>query len=108
MGDGHAGCRSSDLSHVADRHHGPLTRDGVILGTAPYMSPEQARGKPIDKRTDIWSFGCVLYECLTGRQMFRGETATDMSSRRSCGPSRSGRNYPIAPRRGWASCCSGV
>jgi len=54
------------------------TRAGVILGTAPYMSPEQARGKPLDKRTDIWSFGCVLYECLTGKRLFRGETTTDI------------------------------
>lgn len=56
------------------------TREGVILGTAPYMSPEQARGKGIDKRTDIWAFGCVLYECLTGRRAFPGETATDTLS----------------------------
>ena len=46
---------------------------GELLGTAPYMSPEQARAKPVDKRSDIWSFGCVLFECLTGKRMFQGE-----------------------------------
>ena len=57
---------------------GEMTRAGVILGTAAYMSPEQARGKPVDKRTDVWAFGCVLYELLTGRQTFAGETITDI------------------------------
>src|ERR1017187_3361056 len=54
------------------------TMQGVILGTAAYMSPEQARGKAVDKRTDIWAFGCVLFELLTGKQTFHGEDVTDI------------------------------
>src|SRR4029079_6986311 len=55
-----------------------MTHAGVILGTAAYMSPEQARGQTIDKRTDIWAFGCVLYEMLTGRPVYGGHTVTDV------------------------------
>jgi serine/threonine-protein kinase len=54
-----------------------FTKPGTILGTAAYMSPEQARGKHVDKRSDIWAFGCVLFECLTGRKAFGGSDVTE-------------------------------
>ena len=69
----------------ADLSHSPTitsdgTRAGVILGTAAYMSPEQERVLVVDKRTDIWAFGCVLYEMLTGRPAFGGDTVTDITA----------------------------
>jgi serine/threonine protein kinase/Tfp pilus assembly protein PilF len=57
------------------------TGQGIILGTAPYMSPEQARGKVVDRRADIWAFGCLLFECLTGHPAFQGETVSDVIAR---------------------------
>jgi serine/threonine-protein kinase len=73
---------SSDTSHSPTLLHSPsitiATQRGLILGTAAYMAPEQARGRSVDKRADIWAFGVVLWEMLTGRRLFEGATASDI------------------------------
>jgi eukaryotic-like serine/threonine-protein kinase len=69
---------SADPLESATVTSSAMTTAGVILGTAAYMSPEQARGRTVDKRADIWAFGCVLYEMLTGRCAFSGDTTTDV------------------------------
>jgi Tol biopolymer transport system component/predicted Ser/Thr protein kinase len=79
-GGGAGSDSTSDLSQSPTLTVGG-TEAGVILGTAAYMSPEQARGKAVDRRADIWAFGCLLYECLTGRQAFSGETVSDVIAR---------------------------
>jgi eukaryotic-like serine/threonine-protein kinase len=77
------GLAKAAIPKAADPEHSPTitlsaTRAGVILGTAVYMAPEQARGKPVDKRADIWAFGCVLYEMLCGKRAFTGESTAEI------------------------------
>jgi len=73
LGDGSQGSGAGGQTESA-----LLTRTGAIMGTAAYMSPEQARGRRVDRRADIWAFGCVLYELLVGKRAFGGETVSDM------------------------------
>jgi serine/threonine-protein kinase len=74
--------KALDASDIVDPANSPTmtapTRAGIILGTAGYMAPEQARGRDVDKRSDIWAFGCVLYEMLTGKRAFAGADVTDV------------------------------
>jgi len=122
----------SDDSRDADLSHSPTmikgTHAGMILGTAAYMSPEQAKGKIVDKRSDIWAFGCVLFEMLPGKQSFSGETLTDTLAavvraepewddlpaktpdmiRRATDSSWSGRKKKTAQRRKSESCSTGL
>ena len=72
---------SSDPTHSPTITSPAMTAMGMVLGTASYMSPEQARGKLVDRRADIWAFGCVVFEMLTGRRAFPGESVTDTLAR---------------------------
>lgn len=83
------------------------TEAGVLLGTVAYMSPEQAKAKPVDRRADIWAFGCVLYEMLTGQRAFHGETVTDtLAAVLKNDPDWT--QLPGERRCGFAFCCSVV
>ena len=73
-----SGTSESDSEQSPTLTFHPATQAGIILGTAAYMAPEQARGKPVDRRADIWAFGCVLYEMITGMRVYEGETVSDI------------------------------
>src|SRR5688572_2930934 len=76
-----AGAASASVTQSPTITTPAMTQAGMILGTAAYMSPEQAKGRDADKRSDIWAFGCVLYEILTGRRAFDGEDMTEVLGR---------------------------
>ncbi|HWZ32299.1 MAG TPA: protein kinase [Bryobacteraceae bacterium] len=100
--------KNAEAPPSGDPTHSPTmtistTRAGMILGTAAYMAPEQARGKNVDKRADIWAFGVVLYEMLTGKQLFHGETVSDiLAAVLKTEPDFSG--VPVTVRRLLRSC----
>ncbi|HEU5311212.1 MAG TPA: protein kinase [Candidatus Eisenbacteria bacterium] len=71
------GIAKADHGAASEATSDTMTREGTVLGTAAYMSPEQARGKGVDRRADVWAFGCILFECLAGRRPFHGATGTD-------------------------------
>ena len=96
-------CRSAGLQ--ADLTQSPtittpaMTAAGMILGTAAYMSPEQAKGKPVDRRADIWAFGAILYEMLTGDRPFKGADVADTLAA-VLAPNRTGTRFrPVCPNQ---------